>query len=174
MKVKYFKGPSAHHSSFAFILSNKQTKSTHYILIVQTPKPPAQTNMKFLLFASIFSFAVAAAVGPVDGEVKLINRDNNNIDRDPVPYRGVLKQKEAEDIANGYLSVLQNKDYNGQPPSKNWKKYVEKKYREISGSINSLISKNNDVSSQPFLHSFGGTPKSSTLPSPLSTPSSRC
>ena len=103
--------------------------------------------MKFLVFASIFSFAVAAAVGfadngDTDTDVKnLMDRDNN-----PVPLKDVLKQKEAEEIAGGYLSVLQNKPYKGQLPSKNWKNYVEKKYHEYAFSINSLISKDNDVS----------------------------
>jgi len=90
--------------------------------------------MKFIIFASIFSFAVAAAVAPADY--------SNN----PRPYKGNLPQKQAEDIAKGFISVLQGANYNGQPPSKNYKTYVEPKFVEYSGSINSLISKNNDVS----------------------------
>ena len=90
--------------------------------------------MKFILFASIFSFAVAAAVAP--------SEYSNN----PRPYEGNLPQRQAENIAKGFISVLQNKTYNDQPPSKNYKTYVEPKYIEYSGSINSLISKTNDVS----------------------------
>ena len=125
------------------------------------PKPPTQTNMRFILFASIFSFAVAAAVGSADnGETdfniveddttKLIERQDkkvniytNNINYRP--YKRTLSKDECDDIVNAYISVLTKKKYKGKSPKETSQNYVVKNYVLRSGSINSLISKNNDV-----------------------------
>jgi hypothetical protein len=143
--------------------------------------------MKFLLFASIFSFAVAAAVGSVDnGGVDkvddnglLLARDDKKIYNSNINYRaykGTLSKDDCNDIAKAFISVLQNKNYKGQPPSKTYKKYLAKNFVERSGSINSLISKNNDVSLLPILSQSNSNPhyftQQNTNKSPRSAPPS--
>jgi hypothetical protein len=121
--------------------------------------------MRFILFASIFSFAVAAAVGSADnGETdfniveddttKLIERQDkkvniytNNINYRP--YKRTLSKDECDDIVNAYISVLTKKKYKGKSPKETSQNYVVKNYVLRSGSINSLISKNNDVNPIP-------------------------
>jgi hypothetical protein len=145
--------------------------------------------MKFLLFASIFSFAVAAAVGSVDNrdvgiadqvdDNNLAIRDDKKIYNSNINYRaykGTLSKDDCNDIAKAFISVLQNKNYKGQPPSKTYKKYLAKNFVERSGSINSLISKNNDVNLLPILSQSNSNPhyftQQNTNKSPRSAPPS--
>jgi hypothetical protein len=122
---------------------------THYTL--PTPKPHGQTNMKFILFASIISFAVAAAVGSADTNIDVSNNIissniySNNFNYSP--YRRTLSKDDCNDIVNAFISILQNKRYKNQPPSSTYKKYLARNFGERSGSINSLISPANDVNS---------------------------
>jgi len=110
--------------------------------------------MKFILFASIISFAVAAAIGSADdGDAnKDIDINNNavstNIYKNNInyrPFKDTLRQSDCNDIVNAFISVLQNKEYRNKSPRENYKKYLEEKFVERSGSINSLISPSNDV-----------------------------
>jgi hypothetical protein len=142
--------------------------------------------MKFLLFASIFSFAVAAAVGSADNGDVGIGEDNGLVIRDDKKiynsninyraYKGTLSKDDCNDIAKAFISVLQNKNYKGHPPSKTYKKYLAKDFVERSGSINSLISKNNDVNLLPILSQSHSNPhyftQQNTNKSPRSAPPS--
>jgi hypothetical protein len=148
--------------------------------------------MRFILFASIFSFAVAAAVGSADnGETdfniveddttKLIERQDkkvniytNNINYRP--YKRTLSKDECDDIVNAYISVLTKKKYKGKSPKETSQNYVVKNYVLRSGSINSLISKNNDVNLLPILSQSNSNPhyftQQNTNKSPRSAPPS--
>jgi hypothetical protein len=153
---------------------------THYT--PPTPKPHPQANMKFILFASIISFAVAAAVGsadnvdvdktndPIDVNSNLISSDiyRNNINYSP--YRRTLSRDDCNDIVNAFISVLQNKRYKDQSPSNTVKKYLARNFVERSGSINSLKSKNNDVRSPS--HPIASLAQQSTNNLRRSTPTS--
>lgn len=128
LNIKYLKTTCFRDTTFPSLPINH---SQH----ITTSKTNHSTNMKFILFASIFSFAVAAAVAPPE-------YGNSN----PTPYQGTLPQKQAEDIVNGFISVLRNQPYKGQPPSQTYKKYLSPGFTERSGSINSLISPQNNAS----------------------------
>jgi hypothetical protein len=128
---------------------------THYTS--PTPKPHIQTNMKFILFASIISFAVAAAVGSADNADTNLEVNNNiisgNIYSNNInysPYGRTLSKDDCNDIVNAFISVLQNKRYRNKSPRDTYKRYLAKDFKERSGSINSLISKDNNVKSHPI------------------------
>ena len=124
--------------------------------------------MKFILFASIISFAVAAAIGSadnVDADLDInnnININNDNIYRNNInypPYRRTLSKDDCNDIVNAFASVLQNKRYKNRAPKDTYKKYLARNFVERSGSINTLISPDNNVN--PILpHHFKPLPSS--------------
>ena len=132
-----------------------------------TPNSHTQTNMKFILFASIISFAVAAAIGSADNVDADLDVNNNNINNDNIyrnninypPYRRTLSKDDCNDIVNAFASVLQNKRYKNRAPKDTYKKYLARNFVERSGSINTLISPDNNVN--PILpHHFKPLPSS--------------